>query len=123
VKPIPSPAHAAPGASLSDIVRSAASLSQIRRSDLAPGDWLAVKTSNSLYTIRVLGNEAYEIAGGWFSRTSAGTAVVRISGCTWGGSSIKTDIVAACGLRLEFGNRVRTSPIGTIVHVPFARMN
>ncbi len=34
-----------------------------------------------------------------------------INGCTWGGSAIKVDIVAACGLHLEFGNRVVTSRI------------
>ena len=34
-----------------------------------------------------------------------------IAGCTWGGTVIKCDIVAARGLRLEFGNRVVTSPI------------
>jgi hypothetical protein len=34
-----------------------------------------------------------------------------ISGCTWGGTAIKRDLVAARGLRLEFGNRVVTSPI------------
>ncbi len=30
---------------------------------------------------------------------------------TWGGSAIKQDIIAAPGLRLEFGNRVLTTPI------------
>ena len=34
-----------------------------------------------------------------------------INGCTWGGSAIMIDIVAACGLHLEFGNRVVTSKI------------
>jgi len=34
-----------------------------------------------------------------------------IAGCTWGGSAIKEDIVAACGLHLEFGKRVVTSTI------------
>jgi hypothetical protein len=33
------------------------------------------------------------------------------NGCTWGGSAIKQDIVAALGLRLEFGNSVRTARI------------
>jgi hypothetical protein len=34
-----------------------------------------------------------------------------INGCTWGGSIIQTGVLAACGLRLEFANRVVTSPI------------
>jgi hypothetical protein len=37
-----------------------------------------------------------------------------IAGCTWGGSAIKIDIVAACGLCLEFTNRLTTSPIQKI---------
>jgi len=40
-----------------------------------------------------------------------------IAGCTWGGSSIKVNIVAACGLCLEFGNRLITSPIQRIIVV------
>jgi hypothetical protein len=34
-----------------------------------------------------------------------------VNGCTWGGSAIKSDILAAPGLFLEFGNRVRTTRI------------
>jgi hypothetical protein len=37
-----------------------------------------------------------------------------VHGCTWGGSAIKQDILAACGLHLEFGNTVRTTPIRQI---------
>jgi hypothetical protein len=36
---------------------------------------------------------------------------VAIIGCTWGGSIIKVDTLAACGLRMEFGNRVITTTI------------
>ena len=38
-----------------------------------------------------------------------------IAGCTWGGSVIKNDIVAACGLHLEFGNRLLTSRIRDVL--------
>jgi hypothetical protein len=37
-----------------------------------------------------------------------------INGCTWGGSAIKQDILAARGLYLEFGNTVLTSRIQQI---------
>jgi hypothetical protein len=37
-----------------------------------------------------------------------------INGCTWGGSAIKQDILAARGLHLEFGNTVRTTRIREI---------
>ena len=46
-----------------------------------------------------------------------------IKGCTWGGSIIKTDIVAACGLNLEFGNRLLTSAIQKIIVFPGLRRN
>jgi hypothetical protein len=39
---------------------------------------------------------------------------VTINGCTWGGTAIKRDIVAARGLRLEFGSTVLTTPIRNI---------
>jgi hypothetical protein len=46
-----------------------------------------------------------------------------IPGCTWGGSAIKVDIVAAFGLMLEFGNRLTTSPIQEVFVLPNGRMN
>ena len=53
----------------------------------------------------------YSISGGWFDSQGLSPARLSIAGCTWGGSVIKQDIVAACGLRLEFGNRVVTTRI------------
>jgi hypothetical protein len=34
-----------------------------------------------------------------------------VNGCTWDGSALKRDVIAALGLRLEFENSVRTTPI------------
>ena len=34
-----------------------------------------------------------------------------INGCTWGGRAIKVDVVAACGLHLEFANQLMTTRI------------
>jgi len=83
----------------------------VRKADLRKGDRLLVSTENSVYSIRVHEDATYSISGGWFDHQGLSPARIPIAGCTWGGSVIKCDIVAACGLRLEFGNRVVTSPI------------
>lgn len=83
----------------------------LRKADLRRGDRVLVATENSLYTIRVEEDGSYSISGGWFDKNGLSPAITSISGCTWGGSAIKRDLVAARGLRLEFGNRVVTSPI------------
>lgn len=96
---------------LENIVRQAARLEGIPKASLRPGDWVLVRTRNSLYWICVQGEDVYSVSGGWFNRHGLSPATVTIAGCTWGGSAIKTDIVAACGLCLEFGNSVRTTRI------------
>ncbi|HEY7863398.1 MAG TPA: hypothetical protein VIE39_07055 [Thermoanaerobaculia bacterium] len=83
----------------------------VRKSGLSPGDLLIVATENSVYTIEVEEDGTYEVRGGWFDRRGLSPARLTITGCTWGGSAIKTDVAAACGLQLEFGNRVLTSRI------------
>src|SRR6266446_89489 len=75
------------------------------------GDRVLVRTGNSSYTIWVLTENLYWVWGGWFDRKGVAPQRVNIKGCSWGGSSLKADIVAARGLRLEFGNCVRTTPI------------
>jgi hypothetical protein len=88
----------------------------VRKADLRCGDRLRVATENSVYSIHVLDDATYSISGGWFDRQGLSPVRTSIAGCTWGGSVIKNDIVAACGLHLEFGNRVVTSRIRE-VHV------
>lgn len=78
------------------------------------GDRVLVMTRNSLYTIWVLGDGRYWVWGGWFDRQGISPQRVAINGCTWGGTAIKHDIVAARGLRLEFGNTVLTTRIEQI---------
>jgi len=102
---------------LSSILRQACALKQVRKSDLMTGDWLQVTTRNSTYSICVLGNGLFSISGGWVDKRGLSPWTTTISGCTWGGSTIKVDIAAACGLRLEFGKRVVTSSIRRIVHL------
>jgi hypothetical protein len=99
------------GHSLEKIVDGAVHLQVVRRDDLQFGDVVLVTTRNSDYSVYVLDNGRYIVSGGWFVRKGRSPMEVSITGCTWGGSIIKVDILAACGLRLEFGNRVITTTI------------
>jgi hypothetical protein len=98
------------------IVEQIGHAGSVRKEDLHLGDRLQVATENSVYSIQFLGDATYRISGGWFDRQGISPVRTSIAGCTWGGSVIKNDIVAACGLHLEFGNRVVTSRIRR-VHV------
>jgi hypothetical protein len=86
----------------------------VQKSELRRGDCVLVATENSVYCIRFLGDATYSVWGGWFDRQGLSPIRLSIAGCTWGGSVLKHDIVAARGLRLEFGNRVVTSRIREI---------
>jgi len=86
-------------------------MEQVRKTDLRDGDQLLVATENSVYSICVHEDATYSISGGWFDSQGISPVRTSIAGCTWGGTAIKQDIVAACGLRLEFGNRVVTTRI------------
>lgn len=92
-----------------------------RRGDLARGDYVVVTTENSIYSIEVLEDATYLVRGGWFDRQRLSPVTTSISGCTWGGSVIKRDILAACGLHLEFGNRVLTSRIREVLVIRGSR--
>jgi hypothetical protein len=83
----------------------------VHKDDLDMGDLLVVETRNSCYRILSLGDDSYRVDGGWFDRESGGPVITTIRGCTWGGSAIATDLLAACGLFLEFGNGVVTTAI------------
>jgi hypothetical protein len=106
------------GHSLDAIIAQSDHLKQVRKIDLSFGDWIVVVTLNSVYSIRVVEDGFYLVSGGWFDREGLSPMKTTISGCTWGGSIIKADIVAACGLSLEFGNRVVTSTIQKIFVIP-----
>jgi hypothetical protein len=108
---------------LAALVGQADQLQQVWKTSLQDGDWMIVKTCNSVYTLRTLDDGSWEVSGGWFDRKGASPAKVRINGCTWGGSAIKVDIAAACGLCLEFGNRLVTSPIRRIFIFPRGSAN
>lgn len=103
---------------LSNIVQESQNLRQIYKSALKVGDLVVLETCNSVYMIKVVGNEEYLVSGGWFDKNKLSSVKTTIHGCTWGGSIIKTDIIAACGLHLELGNKVVTSKIKKITHIP-----
>ncbi len=96
---------------LDAIVQHAEELGAVPKADLEFGDQILVTTANSIYSIHALENDLYSVSGGWFDRHGVSPMEVAINGCTWGGSAIKLDILAACGLHLEFGNQVVTSRI------------
>ncbi len=96
---------------LEAIVKHAQGVPAVQRGDLNLGDWVVVTTRNSTYSIRVLGNNLYSVSGGWFDQRNLSPQRIAVNGCTWGGTAIKNDIVAAPGLFLEFANRVKTTRI------------
>ncbi len=96
---------------LGAIVKQTDQLAAVRKTDLCFGDRVVVTTCNSTYSIHVLKNGQYAISRGWVDKEGLSPMTTNINGCTWGGLAIQVDIVAACGLHLEFGNRVVTSRI------------
>ena len=83
----------------------------VHRTDLTLGDCVCVTTRNSVYSIWVLEDGTYYVSGGWFDQRALSPLRTTINGCTFGGSAIGHDIVAAPGLFLEFGNGVQTTRI------------
>ncbi len=106
------------GYSLEKIVDSTTHLEQVFKSDLRFGDLVLITTLNSVYSVRVLKDDFYLVSGGWFDKKGLSPFKTTITGCTWGGSIIKVNIIAACGLCVEFGNRVVTSPIQKVCIIP-----
>lgn len=96
---------------LARILRYDEDVDAVRKAELRRGDQIVVATENSVYSIAVESDSVYRVRGGWFDSNGGGPSRTSINGCTWGGSVIQTRIVAARGLRLEFSNRVVTSPI------------
>lgn len=111
------------GGSLSELVRQSGCLPQLRKSELSSGDRVLVKTRNSVYSIRILSDKDCLVSGGWFDRKGLSPMKTRITGCTWGGSVVNVDVVAVCGLCLEFGNRVVTTSIQRVFVLPAGSEN
>ena len=111
------------GYSLEHIIKSDDLLKQVYKKHLNLGDYIIVKTTNSVYKICKQNDFMFEVQGGWFDKEGLSPALLTIRGCTLGGSSIQHRIIAACGLCLEFGNNLVTSPIQKIVVVKASTAN
>jgi len=104
---------------LGAIVDQVDQIELVPKEDLSFGDCVQVTTLDAIYSIHVLENGVYAVSGGWFDRHNLSPFKTTINGCTWGGSAIKVDIVAALGLRLEFGNGLLSSPIQQVEVIQF----
>ena len=111
------------GMNLDRIVNQIDEFQKVQKNMLEPGDYVFVKTRNSLYSIVKREDDLFEVSGGWFDRKGLSPAVLPIRGCTWGGSVINIGVVAARGLFLEFGNNLTTSPIRQIVVIKSRQLN
>ena len=96
---------------LGAIVEQARWSEAVHKCDVACGDQVIVRTRNSVYSLWVLGDGTFAVTGGWFDKQNTSPTLVGVNGCTYGGSVIRHDIVAARGLFLEFGNNVSTTRI------------
>jgi hypothetical protein len=103
------------GVSMDSMIKNSRYLREVQKSGVYPGDLVIITTRNSVYRLLALGNGQYRVSGGWFDKTGISHSVVTITGCSWGGSAIKVNSLAACGLSVEFGNGVITSTIRKIV--------
>lgn len=111
------------GMRLREVIRGVDGRHMVYKGDLRAGDTVMVRTCNSCYTIRMRGLNCYDVSGGWFDRKGLAPLRMTINGCTWGGSVIKIDVIAVCGLCIEFGNRVRTSVVRSIAVIPREHAN
>jgi len=83
----------------------------VRKDDVHFGDRVIVRTRNSVYSLWSLGGDTFAVSGGWFDKHGDTPTTVTVNGCTYGGSLIRHDVVAAPGLFLEFSNTVSTTRI------------
>ena len=98
-------------ATLDRLTARSADIEGVWVDDVCPGDWVIVRTRNSVYSLLANADGTYDAAGGWFTREQHSGAGLRVAGCTWGGAALLTRMVAAPGMFLEFGNTVRTTRI------------
>jgi len=107
----PAPATESGVRTLDRLAQEAHAIDGIWADAIEPGDFIVVRTRNSVYALVVLGDGRYRVTGGWFEATGANGSDIHIAGCTWGGAAIHTRLVAAAGMFLEFENGVRTTRI------------
>jgi hypothetical protein len=93
------------------MVEHAGDIDGVWADDVQTGDWIIVRTRNSVYSLAPIGHGRYHVTGGWFASHAGVEPEIRVAGCTWGGAAIHTRLVAAVGMFLEFDNGVRTTRI------------
>ena len=96
---------------LSNFTKQVNELPALYKSEINVGDHIQVKTQNSTYSLKVLGDDKFRVEGGRFDRQKLSPFEISITGCGLGGAFVKTDLVVACGLSIEFANRVITSTV------------
>lgn len=106
------------GVTLDSLTQSSHLFPQVRKDELAEGDCVIIRTVRSEYVLRVLGDGLYEVRGGWFDEKGYAPMITGVAGATWGGNAIMPMLLAACGLRVEFWNRLITSPVRSVVVIP-----
>ncbi len=111
------------GLELSNLTRTIGEFPQLYKHKLEYGDQIYLKTLNSLYIIKVTDTGEYLVSGGWFDSQNLSPYKINIRGCTWGGTAIKTDIIAAPGLCIEFSNNLITSKITKVFYFSFKSGN
>ena len=107
------------GFDLKNLTETTSDLPQVYKHQVKQGDQVYLKTINSVYVIKVIDEGEYLVSGGWFDRQNLSPHRINIRGCTWGGSAIKTDIIAAPGLCIEFGNNLITSKINKVFYFSY----
>jgi hypothetical protein len=106
------------GYTLSGFSMKSMSLAALRKADVRPGDYVIIRTRNSVYVLRATDDGRFIVSGGWFDRKGKSGSRTGVTGCSLGGSIIKIDIIAAHGLCIEFTNRLITSPVKSFVVFP-----
>jgi hypothetical protein len=104
------------GFDLKNLADTSNNLLKIDKQRLECGDQVYLKTLNSIYIIKVLEESEYLVSGGWFDTHKLSPHKINIRGCTWGGTAILTDIIAAPGLCIEFSNNLITSRIQKVYY-------
>lgn len=103
------------------LVTAADRVDGVRRRDVEVGERVVVFTRNSVYSLTARADGAFDVSGGWFQRMGLEKKTIQVAGCTAGGHALFTDHIAAPGLFLEFGDRLRTTRIRAVQHITHAR--
>lgn len=115
-----SPPRAGRARTLATLTACAGTLAGVRRSDLVPGDRVLVATRNSVYSLTLLPDLRFRVAGGCFRRAGTEQVECAVAGCSAGGSALLTTMIAAPGLFLELEDGTRTTRIQRVHLLPAA---